>query len=136
MLSLLPVVHNRALPREPAVSTEVELSVNCGCGERRYYSSTLLPLDSPRRCFSCGSVNGTLLFLLQGLRLRQQEQPPDEGAGGAAPVQGGRAEPRRLRPAGSGHGQRHLPQVCLGFFFIIPPNFTRAGPLWRKIKSL
>lgn len=67
-------------------------------------------------CFSCGLVNGPLLFLLQGLRLRQQEQPPDEGAGGAAPVQGSRAEPRRLRPAGSGHGQRHLPQVCLGFF--------------------
>lgn len=55
-------------------------------------------------------------FSPQGLRLRQQEQPPDEGPGGASPVQGGRAEPRCLRPAGPGHGQRHLPQVCLDFF--------------------
>lgn len=48
---------------------------------------------------------------LQRLCVRQQEQPSDEGTGGPASVEGRRAVPHSLRSPGSGHGQRHLPQV-------------------------
>ena len=51
-------------------------------------------------------------LLPQGLRLRQQEQPPDERPGDPAPVQGGGAQqPVSPRSPASGHGERDLPQV-------------------------
>lgn len=48
---------------------------------------------------------------IQRLCLRQQEQPSDEGTGRPAHIESRWAEPHSLRSPGSGHGQRHLPQV-------------------------
>lgn len=56
-------------------------------------------------------IDSVVAVSLQGLCVRQQEQPADEGADRPPAVQSCGAQPRRLRPPGSGHGQRHLPQV-------------------------
>lgn len=52
-----------------------------------------------------------VIFILQRLCLRQQEQPSDEGSDRAAFVESRRTEPLIFRPPPSGHGERHLPEV-------------------------
>lgn len=128
MLSLLPIFKNpSASLRAWSLDWSGSLCELWTLRNKRYCSSRLLPpLDSdsaPHAVFS----QWRAVVSPQGLCLRQQEQPPNEGAGGASPVEGRRAKPRCLWPAGPGHGQRHLPQVCLAFFSLnrLLPTETR-----------
>ncbi|KAM7376640.1 hypothetical protein PAMP_006363 [Pampus punctatissimus] len=89
-------------------------------------------LREPRKENEKRESSNSILPCRLRLRLRQQEQPSDEGISRSAPVKSCRAEPHSLKSPGSGHGQRHLPQPAeLGRNHRVDPHGV-PGASWDR----